>query len=98
MALLVSPLLACYGIIFHLRHLRILKDVILSESCLVCQSNNTDVFLRRPGVPVHQNLIMPTVEAAVGIARGDLSMAVCSDCGFVFNTSFDLSRLSYGEA
>jgi SAM-dependent methyltransferase len=36
--------------------------------------------------------------SAIGIARGDLEMAVCPQCGFVYNRAFDLSRLSYDAA
>jgi len=64
--------------------------------CPVCKSNTPSLFLQRLRVPVHQNLLAPTPEAAVDITRGDLSMAVCQDCGFVFNTTFDLSLLRYG--
>ncbi len=41
---------------------------------------------------------MTTPAAAHDMARGDLNMAVCRECGFVFNAAFDLGRLSYGEA
>jgi len=30
--------------------------------------------------------------------RGDLNMAVCKVCGFVYNATFDLARLDYGAA
>jgi SAM-dependent methyltransferase len=35
--------------------------------------------------------------SAATIERGDLSLAVCEECGFVFNQAFDLSKLSYGK-
>jgi hypothetical protein len=63
----------------------------------VCTSLATEVFLRRPGVPVHQNQLCGTVESAVAATRGDLEMTVCRDCGFVFNRTFDETRLSYGD-
>lgn len=68
-----------------------------AHPCPICAGDRTTVFLRRDGVPVHQNLVMATPEAARSLARGDLTFAVCPDCGFVFNQAFDLARLAYGE-
>lgn len=65
--------------------------------CPVCQSGNTNAFLERLGVPVHQNLLCPSRKAARAVKRGDLSLVMCGDCGFIFNRAFDESLLSYGE-
>ena len=67
-----------------------------SAACPLCGFDQTTTFLRRERVPVHQHLVMRDETSAVGIARGDLEMAVCPRCGFVCNRAFDLSRLSYG--
>lgn len=66
--------------------------------CPVCESGELTTFLTRSQVPVHQNLVQPTQDAAVSAARGDLTMVVCDNCGFVFNATFDASKLSYGPA
>jgi SAM-dependent methyltransferase len=34
----------------------------------------------------------------VGIPRGDLDLAVCQTCGFVFNQAFDATKLTYDQA
>lgn len=68
-----------------------------APACPVCAGTGCTVFLRREGVPVHQNLVMATPEAARSLARGNLAFAVCPGCGFVFNQAFDLTRLAYGE-
>jgi SAM-dependent methyltransferase len=67
------------------------------SACPVCESGFVEQFLTRKDVPVHQNLILRDQQAAVALERGDLSLAFCRDCGFVFNRSFDLARISYGE-
>jgi len=36
----------------------------------VCAAANTEVFLVRRGVPVHQNVLFDTPQAARAIARG----------------------------
>ena len=66
------------------------------SQCPVCQSNSTKTFLRRKRVPVHQNLLMKDQCSAIEIPRGNLSLAVCEDCGFIFNQDFEFSKLSYG--
>jgi SAM-dependent methyltransferase len=66
------------------------------DTCPVCGAPATAPFLHRSAVPVHQNLPAPTVAAARGVARGDLAMAACPSCGFVFNRAFDPALLRYG--
>lgn len=66
-------------------------------TCPVCGSYSINTLLRREQVPVHQNLVMKDQKSAMGIARGDLNMTVCKECGFIFNQAFELSKLSYGE-
>jgi len=63
----------------------------------VCESTQLRPFLQRSQVPVHQNLVVNSQEAARTVTRGELDLVICEDCGFVFNQAFDLSRLSYGE-
>ncbi len=67
-----------------------------TQSCPVCLGRRLTAFLHRLQVPVHQNLVESTPESARSAPRGDIDLTVCSDCGFVFNRSFDLSRLAYG--
>ena len=63
----------------------------------MCESTQLRPFLQRSQVPVHQNLVVNSQEAARTVTRGELDLVICEDCGFVFNQAFDLSRLSYGE-
>ncbi len=64
--------------------------------CPICSSGNVHEFLRRGTVPVHQNLVLPTREDALRVTRGELALMMCVDCGFVFNSAFDGSKLAYG--
>ena len=54
--------------------------------------------MSRREVPVHQNLVFESPEEAREIARGELALACCERCGFVFNPAFDESKLSYGSS
>jgi len=67
------------------------------QRCPVCDSNLIVPFLVRSSVPVHQNLVMADRISAMEINRGNLTLAVCEDCGFIFNQDFDGSKLSYGK-
>jgi SAM-dependent methyltransferase len=63
--------------------------------CPVC-AQPAEEFLRRDGVPVHQNLLMADAASARAATRGTLALHVCRGCGFVFNATFDGGLLSYG--
>jgi SAM-dependent methyltransferase len=65
-------------------------------SCPVCGGRPSTQFLHRAGVPVHQNLALPSREKALEIPRGELTLNACPACGFIFNSSFDSRKLSYG--
>jgi 2-polyprenyl-3-methyl-5-hydroxy-6-metoxy-1,4-benzoquinol methylase len=65
--------------------------------CPVCEHAQLKPFLHRSRVPVHQNLVVTSQDAARKGGHEELNFVVCETCGFVFNHSFDLSRLSYGE-
>lgn len=74
------------------------RSITLEAGCPVCRSGRTVRFLERRSVPVHQNMPMDSQAAARAIERGNLSMSVCEDCSFVFNTAFIESKLSYGKS
>jgi SAM-dependent methyltransferase len=66
--------------------------------CPVCDTPGPVPFLGREAVPVHQNLLYDSPEAARTATRGDLDLRVCGRCGFVFNAAFDPGLLEYGPA
>lgn len=67
-------------------------------ACPVCGDPRPVPVLHRAAVPVHQNLLYETPEAARGAARGDLDLRVCGRCGFAFNAAFDPGLLEYGPS
>jgi SAM-dependent methyltransferase len=69
----------------------------VAKVCPICQTSNVSSFLSRLNVPVHQNLLLPNQDAARSILRGDLDLIICAQCEFIYNQSFDLEKLSYGE-
>lgn len=67
-----------------------------APGCPVCDGACFTTVIERRGVPVHQNLWFGSEREALNIPRGDLTMAACRGCGFVFNRTFDGGRLLYG--
>lgn len=65
--------------------------------CPVCEGTQLKYFLRRTEVPVHQNLVVSSQDAARAVTYGEMNIAICVACSFIFNQDFDLSLLSYGE-
>ncbi|WP_019877477.1 class I SAM-dependent methyltransferase [Sporichthya polymorpha] len=64
--------------------------------CPVCSHDRATDVVRRLAVPVHQNLLYPTLEAARSARRGDLDFRACDRCGFLFNSAFDPALMEYG--
>jgi SAM-dependent methyltransferase len=81
---------------WHGRRERLI-DMSSEKCCPVCNEQKTSIFINRYNVPVHQNLLMADRDAARHIRRGDLCLAYCKNCGFIFNTSFDPEKLSYSS-
>ena len=65
------------------------------SSCPVCASQRWQVFYRIESVPVECASVYPTEAAATSVGRGQLELAICSRCGFVFNRAFspELARI-----
>ena len=66
-------------------------------NCPICQSKQIFTFLKRQQVPIHQNMVILTEDVARNVVRGNLEIAICEHCGFVFNKAFDESLLLYNE-
>lgn len=67
------------------------------NTCPVCETILPPPFLERRAIPVHQNLVMRSADAARAASRGDLTLAHCPCCDFVTNTSFRHDLVEYGE-
>lgn len=53
------------------------------------------MFYQVDSAPVHSVLLLSTREEAVGYPSGDISLALCSECGFICNVAFDPTRHEY---
>ncbi|MGD9932043.1 MAG: class I SAM-dependent methyltransferase [Mangrovibacterium sp.] len=59
--------------------------------CPCCQSKNLKDFFVLKNAPIHSLVTIKTYEEAIAIPRKDITLTICTDCSFVFNSSFDTS-------
>lgn len=64
-------------------------------SCPVCTASGMEVFFDMKDVPVYCNVFWRTREAALSCPKGEMKLAFCSTCGFIYNLAFDAARLDY---
>jgi SAM-dependent methyltransferase len=67
-------------------------SIIDSNVCPSCGSSNVSIFYQAKCVPLN-SMLFSSYEEAVGILRGDVRLAFCGSCGFIFNAAFDPSKL-----
>ncbi len=65
--------------------------------CPVCGRGGAEGFFALRGMPVNVCVQWGTAEAAVGCPKGDITLAFCEGCGFVWNTSYDARLLDYSQ-
>ena len=66
--------------------------------CPACGEPGAEPFYEQRGVPVNSWRCCATREEALAFPRGDLVLAFCRSCGFVFNTAFDSAQPEYSRA
>jgi hypothetical protein len=66
--------------------------------CPICGGDDLREFYRVQDMPVLQNLPVSSADEARACVRGDVVLAVCHACGFIFNVAFDPGRIRYTPA
>ena len=66
-------------------------------ACPSCGAGALSGFYRQRGVPSHSCLLMATRDEAERFPRGDIDLAVCHGCGFIFNAAVDVSLQAYSS-
>jgi SAM-dependent methyltransferase len=69
----------------------------METPCPVCGSSSVREILSMPQMPVFCNVLWDSREAAIGCARGDIRLAYCSGCSFMFNEAFDPELVRYTQ-
>ena len=65
------------------------------KSCPNCNSGNITHFFELHDVPVHSVLLVHSKEEAEQFPKGDIDLAFCNDCSFIFNQAFEPEKESY---
>ena len=66
-------------------------------NCPTC-TTPMQVFLEAKGLPVFNNVLYDTPEAAKAADKGDLELGFCPRCGFISNLAFDPQKVAYTPA
>ncbi|NUT55496.1 MAG: methyltransferase, partial [Thermoleophilia bacterium] len=67
----------------------------MALSCPVCARRVETPFAEIRGVPVHVSALHRSASGARTAYRGDLELAFCESCGFIWNAAFDASLVAY---
>jgi hypothetical protein len=63
--------------------------------CPVCGLGVAAPFIEILGVPVHVSALHRTPVGAAAASRGDLHLAFCEGCGFIWNVAYDAALVEY---
>jgi SAM-dependent methyltransferase len=66
-----------------------------SVRCPSCSATVTRALYRVRSIPIHSCILLDTAEEARAFPRGDLELAYCEACGFIFNHIFDEAIMGY---
>ena len=67
----------------------------MKSSCPACGARSIRSFYRVENIPVHSVINLHSREEALAFPRGDLELAFCSQCGFVWNRFFEPEKMHY---
>jgi SAM-dependent methyltransferase len=65
------------------------------QSCPGCGSKKVTPFYEASDVPVQSCLLLSDKQEALQFPVGKISLALCENCGFIYNTAFDPRLLDY---
>ena len=66
--------------------------------CPSCEARTMRVFHSEPDVPVNSCLLLSSASDAKAFPRGAIRLGHCTACGFISNTAFDVSNVTYAAA
>lgn len=69
----------------------------MSDSCPLCRFKQPSIFFELSNMPVSIGVQWPSAADARNCAKGGVRLVVCSQCGFIWNQSFDPGRIEYSQ-
>jgi len=70
----------------------------MTDACPACSSADLEVVYEKRGIPVNSCLLVDTEQEAREFPLGDMRLAFCRACGFLFNADFEPSKATYSTA
>lgn len=67
------------------------------QACPACGSSGMSIFYEVNNVPVNSVLLVMSRQEALDFQTGDITLAVCPQCGFISNIAFDEALTQYTE-
>ncbi len=64
-------------------------------NCPLCHSSHIEIFYELTGVPTNSVLLFRSRENALNCQTGDIMLAYCHHCSFIYNCSFENALLEY---
>jgi SAM-dependent methyltransferase len=64
-------------------------------NCPLCREGDLSLIYEVRDIPVFQNKVYGTPDAARQAQTSNISLVVCENCSFVFNSSFDMNIMNY---
>lgn len=68
-----------------------------NTTCPSCESQMVSIFYKIMDIPIHSVLLLRTKDEALSFSKGNLELAFCHNCGFIFNAAFDPNLLEYSS-
>jgi hypothetical protein len=65
------------------------------KPCPACAGDDTEVVLVTEKVPLQIGMVWPSSEAAIRAPGGEVRLACCHACGFLYNAAFVPDQVSY---
>lgn len=65
------------------------------DHCLVCGSDGLEPITYHAGMPVLENAVCGSFELAKAMPRGNVDLAFCGACDYVFNREYDPAKLQF---
>lgn len=66
------------------------------NGCPVCGSKAVEDFFQIPSIPVDAGACFQQQDDALKAPSGSINLAICHDCGYIGNRTFEYSRISFG--
>jgi hypothetical protein len=71
---------------------------VIAHRCPTCGAEDAHVFRRISDVPVNSCLLFDDSSQAMGLQRGDIDLAFCNRCAFIFNAAWRPDATVYSDA